>query len=109
VRIGDAGACHSNLHLMNAPPPQRPIRLPFTLGHENAGWVENLGPGAGAFAPGEAVIVYGPWECGNCKNRWMSMENYCENAGSASGTTRTYREGHVMSVHRGQAGITSPP
>ena len=39
VRIGGAGACHSDLHLMERPAPKRPIKLPFTLGHENAGWV----------------------------------------------------------------------
>ena len=27
--------------------------LPFTLGHEDAGWVEKLGPGATGFAPGD--------------------------------------------------------
>jgi alcohol dehydrogenase, propanol-preferring len=81
VKVGGAGACHSDLHLMSRPAPKRPVRIPFTLGHENAGWVEKLGPGATGFAPGDAVIVYGPWGCGNCKNCRMSMENYCENAG----------------------------
>ena len=84
VKVGGAGACHSDLHLMNRPAPQRPIRLPFTLGHENAGWVEKLGPGAEGFAPGDAVIVYGPWGYGNCKNCRMGMENYCENAGGTA-------------------------
>jgi alcohol dehydrogenase, propanol-preferring len=37
------------------------MTLPFTLGHENAGWVETMGPGATGFAPGDPVIVYGPW------------------------------------------------
>jgi alcohol dehydrogenase, propanol-preferring len=81
VKVGGAGACHSDLHLMQRPAPKRPIKLPFTLGHENAGWVETLGPGATGFAPADPVIVYGPWGCGNCKNCRMSMENYCENAG----------------------------
>ena len=81
LKVGGAGACHSDLHLMTRPAPKRPVRIPFTLGHENAGWVEKLGPGATGFAAGDAVIVYGPWGCGNCKNCRMSMENYCENAG----------------------------
>ena len=42
VKVGGAGACHSDLHLMEAPPDGRPSRLPFTIGHENAGWVEKL-------------------------------------------------------------------
>jgi alcohol dehydrogenase, propanol-preferring len=52
---------------MNRPAPKRPIRLPFTPGHENAGWVEKLGPGAGGFAPGDAVIVHGPWGAGTAR------------------------------------------
>lgn len=45
-------ACHTDLHLMDEP-ADRLARLPFTLGHENAGWAEKLGPGATGFAPGD--------------------------------------------------------
>ena len=38
-------------------PAERLGRVPFTLGHENAGWVEKLGPGATGFAPGDPVLV----------------------------------------------------
>jgi len=34
VKVGGAGACHSDLHLMERPAPKRPLMLPFTLGHE---------------------------------------------------------------------------
>lgn len=61
VMVGGAGACHSDLHLMEMPPGTRQFQLPFTLGHENAGWVEKLGPGIKACAIGDPVIVYGPW------------------------------------------------
>lgn len=58
--------------------PAGPFALPFTLGHENAGWVETMGPGATGFAPGDPVIVYGPWGCGLCMNCRKGMENYCQ-------------------------------
>jgi len=46
VRIGGAGACHSDLHLMaDFEEGMLPWSPPFTLGHENAGWVEALGAG----------------------------------------------------------------
>lgn len=32
---------------------------PFTLGHENAGWVEAIGPGVEGLTPGDPVAVYG--------------------------------------------------
>jgi alcohol dehydrogenase, propanol-preferring len=88
VRIGGAGACHSDLHVMEWPEGQLPYELPFTLGHENAGWVEKLGPGAGGFSEGDPVAIYGPWGCGHCRACMRSAENYCEHAeeiGAAGG------------------------
>src|SRR3954453_23775796 len=46
VRIGGAGACHSDLHLMHDfDEGAAPWNPPFTLGHENAGWVDAVGAG----------------------------------------------------------------
>ncbi|MGY5138575.1 NAD(P)-dependent alcohol dehydrogenase [Streptomyces nigrescens] len=84
VKVGGAGACHSDLHLMEAPAERLP-KLPFTIGHENAGWVEKLGPGATGFASGDPVMVYGPWGCGTCASCRVGMENYCENSGGLGG------------------------
>nr|WP_295900847.1 NAD(P)-dependent alcohol dehydrogenase [uncultured Bdellovibrio sp.] len=76
VKIGGAGVCHSDLHVL-----QRGIGIdrPFTLGHENAGWVEALGSGVKNWKEGDAVAVYGPWGCGYCHACTQSFENYCEN------------------------------
>jgi alcohol dehydrogenase, propanol-preferring len=83
LKIGGAGACHSDLHLMEAPEGSASVTFPFTLGHENAGWVEKLGPGAAGYAVGDPVLVYGPWGCGRCLNCRTGMENYCESEGVA--------------------------
>jgi propanol-preferring alcohol dehydrogenase len=77
IRVAGAGACHSDLHLMERPSS---FGLPYTLGHENTGWVEALGPGARGVDAGEAVAVYGPWGCGRCPACRSSFENHCENA-----------------------------
>ena len=82
VRIGGAGACHSDLHLMHDfDAGMLPFDPPFTLGHENAGWVEALGAGVEGVEIGEPVAVYGPWGCGRCRRCLMGMENYCERQG----------------------------
>jgi alcohol dehydrogenase, propanol-preferring len=81
IKIGGAGACHSDLHILEAPATPGPARTPFTLGHENAGWVEKLGPGTTGFKKGDPVIVYGPWGCGLCMNCRVGRENYCQNPG----------------------------
>jgi propanol-preferring alcohol dehydrogenase len=64
LKVGGAGACHSDLHLMEAPEGPKPYKFPFTLGHENAGWVEKLGPGVEGYSVGDPVLVYGPWGAG---------------------------------------------
>src|SRR5215470_4039697 len=80
VRIGASGACHSDLHLMDWPEGQLSWKVPFTLGHENAGWVEAVGAGVTGFRRGDAVVVHGPWGCGVCRPCRLGRENYCERA-----------------------------
>jgi alcohol dehydrogenase, propanol-preferring len=78
VRVGGAGACHSDLHLMDEfDDGLLPWGPPFTLGHENAGWVDALGAGTVGVEIGEPVAVYGPWGCGRCHRCAQGMENYC--------------------------------
>src|SRR3569832_2384858 len=78
--VAGACACHSDLHLMDWPPGMLPWRVPSTLGHENAGWVHELGPGVRGLAVGDAVMVYGPWGCGRCEPCRLGRENYCDRA-----------------------------
>jgi alcohol dehydrogenase, propanol-preferring len=80
VKVGAAGACHSDLHLMHDfEAGAVPWNPPFTLGHENAGWVELVGDGVTGVAVGQPVAVYGPWGCGTCARCAVGIENYCEN------------------------------
>lgn len=79
VKIGGAGVCHSDLHVMEE---ELGFATQFTLGHENAGWVAELGQGVSGYREGDPVAVYGPWGCGHCHACQVSMENYCENAAS---------------------------
>ena len=80
VKIGGAGACHSDLHLMDWPEGLFPWPVPFTLGHENAGWIHEVGAGVTSVRKGDAVIVYGSWGCGRCRPCRLGRENYCERA-----------------------------
>jgi propanol-preferring alcohol dehydrogenase len=83
IKVGGAGACHSDLHLMHDfAPGLLPWKLPFTLGHENAGWVHAIGAGVSGFEIGEPVAVYGPWGCGRCRRCRQGIENYCELQGT---------------------------
>jgi propanol-preferring alcohol dehydrogenase len=79
VQVGGAGACHSDLHLMHEfEPGTVPWAPPFTLGHENAGWVHEVGQGVVGLEPGQPVAVVGAWGCGRCSRCRVGWENYCE-------------------------------
>jgi 2-desacetyl-2-hydroxyethyl bacteriochlorophyllide A dehydrogenase len=67
VRIAGAGICRTDLHILEGQLDAafRP-QLPFTLGHENAGWVHEVGSAVTHVAPGDPVIVHPAVTCGFC-------------------------------------------
>ncbi|WP_372728279.1 NAD(P)-dependent alcohol dehydrogenase, partial [Nocardioides sp.] len=84
IQVGGAGVCHSDLHLMSDfESGQLPWEPPFTLGHENAGWVHRVGAGVHGFEPGQPVAVTGAWGCGTCARCRDGVEIYCENLAEA--------------------------
>lgn len=86
IKVGGAGACHSDLHLLyDFDAETAPFTVPFTLGHENAGWVHTVGTGVSTVSPGDAVAVYGPWGCGSCARCSLGIENYCERTAIPTG------------------------
>ena len=100
VRVGAAGLCHSDLHVIHEfDAGVFNAELPFTLGHETAGWVEALGPGATGLEVGEAVAVYGPLGCGTCARCQTGDENICDRGRRAArgrmGPRRRRRDGAV--------------
>ncbi|MGC1667023.1 MAG: alcohol dehydrogenase catalytic domain-containing protein, partial [Pseudolabrys sp.] len=85
VRIERCGVCHSDLHMQDGyfalgGDKKLDVRagrtLPFTLGHEIAGTVEDAGPDADTKS-GAGVAVY-PWiGCGQCAACKAGDENIC--------------------------------
>src|SRR5256886_623598 len=46
VRIGAAGLCRTDLHIQEGQWAEKSgVTLPYTLGHENAGWIHEVGSG----------------------------------------------------------------
>lgn len=76
VKVGAAGVCHSDLHIIDSPEGSG-FPIPLTLGHENAGWVEALGPGVTGWEEGEAVAIYGIIGCGRCRACLGGRDNEC--------------------------------
>lgn len=83
LKVAGAGACHSDVAIFQDYDTDfNPAGLApgFVLGHENAGWVEELGEGVTGFTKGDAYLVYGPIGCGHCKACSRGQDTYCENA-----------------------------
>lgn len=82
LKVAGAGACHSDVAIYKEFAEGAPGSLApsFILGHENSGWVEEVGPGVEGFETGDAYLVYGPIGCGRCKACSRGQDTYCENA-----------------------------
>lgn len=68
VRIGGAGLCRTDLHIIDGWfADVIPADLPLVLGHENAGWVHAVGPAVEHLAVGDPVICHPNLTCGVCR------------------------------------------
>ena len=81
VKIGGAGVCRTDLHIIEGQwdaamhPP-----LPYTIGHENAGWVEEIGSAVTNVQVGDTVILHPTPTCGLCHACRAGEDMHCENS-----------------------------
>lgn len=88
VRIGGAGLCRTDLHIIEGVWRSKvQVQLPYVLGHENAGWVEEVGSGVRRFRRGDPVIVHPLVTDGVCPACRRGNDMHCEN-GAFPGITR---------------------
>lgn len=67
VRIGGAGVCRTDLHIIEGIWRSKvDVQLPYIMGHENAGWVEDVGKGVESVKVGDAVICHPLVTSGHC-------------------------------------------
>ena len=60
-------------------------KLPLIVGAEATGEIAAAGPDAGAFKPGDAVVMYGGLTCGICKACREGRDNLCESIAGIMG------------------------
>jgi NAD+-dependent secondary alcohol dehydrogenase Adh1 len=81
VRIGGAGVCRTDLHIMEGQwDAAMGTPLPYILGHENAGWVHEIGSGVTNVAVGDTVILHPLVTEGFCRACRAGDDMHCENA-----------------------------
>lgn len=81
VDVGAAGVCRTDLHVIEGQwePIQQP-ELPYILGHENAGWVREVGSAVTNVVPGDTVIMHPLTSCGLCPACRVGEDSHCEYA-----------------------------
>jgi len=81
VEIGGAGLCRTDLHIIEGQwAAKSGVALPYVLGHENAGWVREVGPGVTNIAPGDTVILHPTPTCGLCRACRAGDDMHCVNS-----------------------------
>jgi NAD+-dependent secondary alcohol dehydrogenase Adh1 len=81
VRIAGAGVCRTDLHIIDGMMDQAlgHPRLPYTIGHENAGWVERIGSAVTTLKPGDPVVLHPLVTCGLCAECRAGNDSHCTN------------------------------
>ncbi len=88
VRIGAAGLCRTDLHIQEGQWAEKSgVQLPYTPGHENAGWVYEIGAAVSNVEVGDTVIVHPFISCGLCGPCRVGDDMHCLN-GSFPGINR---------------------
>jgi D-arabinose 1-dehydrogenase-like Zn-dependent alcohol dehydrogenase len=81
VKVGGAGVCGSDINIQRGLASPLP-KLPYTLGHENAGWIEEVGSVGemGGLRKGDTVILHPHISCGLCRACRAGNDMHCINS-----------------------------
>jgi D-arabinose 1-dehydrogenase-like Zn-dependent alcohol dehydrogenase len=85
VRVAACGICHSDEHYRAG--ISRMDRLPVTLGHEIAGWIEKTGVDIKHVTRSDRVCIHYLAHCGSCEFCVRGLEQFC-------------RSGQMIGKHR---------
>lgn len=80
VRVRASGLCHTDLDVMHS--NYGPSAFPLVPGHEFAGEVVAVGPGASGVALGDRVVIDPNLECGECGACKRGWAHLCERLGA---------------------------
>lgn len=81
VKIGAAGVCRTDLHILEGQWQEKSqVKLPYTIGHENAGWVHAIGDAVNNIKVGDKVILHPLVTCGLCRACRFGDDVHCEDS-----------------------------
>ncbi|MDX6685834.1 MAG: NAD+-dependent secondary alcohol dehydrogenase Adh1 [Baekduia sp.] len=80
VRLGGAGLCRTDLHIQEGQWAEKSgVELPYVPGHENAGWVHEIGSAVTNVEVGDTVILHPLVTCGLCRACRAGDDVHCYN------------------------------
>jgi NAD+-dependent secondary alcohol dehydrogenase Adh1 len=80
VHIDAAGVCRTDLHIVEGQWAEKSgVQLPYTIGHENAGTVAEVGEAVTTVSPGDKVILHPLITCGLCRPCRAGDDVHCVN------------------------------
>ncbi|AOW92517.1 alcohol dehydrogenase [Rhodococcus sp. WMMA185] len=81
VRIGGAGVCRTDIHILEGQWKDKSgVALPYTIGHENAGWVHAVGDAVTNVGVGDKVILHPLITCGLCRACRAGDDVHCQDS-----------------------------
>jgi S-(hydroxymethyl)mycothiol dehydrogenase len=95
IRLVASGVCHTDLTVKNL--NGNGMAFPIVLGHEGAGYVEEIGPGVSHLKPGDPVVIAYRAPCENCPACRRGDPRHCYMALRAGPRIRRKRDGAACS------------
>ena len=97
IRIKAASVCGSDVHGYDGSSDRR--RPPLIMGHEAAGVIEDIGPLAEGFSPGDRVTFNSTEFCGKCSNCAKGKQNICVNGQIFGVSSDSYHKEGAMAEY----------
>lgn len=108
VRIGGAGVCRTDIHILEGQWAEKSgVVLPYTIGHENAGWVHAVGDAVTNVAVGDKVILHPLITCGLCRACRFGDDVHCENSRFPASTPTVATPSTCAPPHAAWSGSTT--
>lgn len=81
VKIGAAGVCRTDIHILEGQWEEKSgVKLPYTIGHENAGYIHEIGDAVTGLNKGDKVILHPLVTCGLCRACRFGDDVHCEDS-----------------------------
>jgi NAD+-dependent secondary alcohol dehydrogenase Adh1 len=110
VKVDAAGVCRTDLHIIEGQWADKSgVELPYVIGHENAGTVQEVGAAVTTVVPGDKVILHPLVTCGLCRACRAGDDVHCADSRfpgiDTDGGMAEYLRTSVRSIVKLDAGL----